>query len=426
MRFVPGIGWHAWDGKRWRRDSDGEALRQAKLSAREIRTEAAQITDEKLREATWKWAKAAESKEKLRAAVYLAESELSLIVQPEQLDSDPYLLNVENGTLDLRTGELREHDPDDLISNLAPVVWDADATDPVFDDFLLTIFADRQEEIDELVTYLQRFVGYALTGDVTEERALFLHGGTATGKSTILEAVKAMLGDYAIATEAESFCKKRFGGAVRNDIVRLRGKRIALCSEVEEGKEFDVALLNSLIAGDTQTARELYHEFIEFAPQFKLFFAANSRPKVPSGAEALWRRIDQIPFTNSHKGKTNESIKERLTRDPAARSALLAWAVQGCLDWQEERLATPEAVKKYTEEYRAENEPVQAWIDEECKQGKREKCLAKPLLESFNEWASENGEEWATAKSLAKELTRLGFKKEHTENGAAWKGIAPV
>jgi putative DNA primase/helicase len=421
--FVPGMGWHAWDGRRWRRDDDGAVLRRAKLSARSILGEAQLLDDPDRRKAAIKWALTSETEPKLRAAVSLAESDLKVIAHADELDRQPYLLNVSNGTVDLTTGKLRTHDRADRITKIAPVTWKADATDATLEKFLSGIFEDRPEQAPELLSYLQRVVGSALTGDSSDERLFFLHGTTNSGKSTLLESLKAMLGDYATTADFEVFLKRHGQGGARNDIARLAGARLVVSLEVEEGKQLAEGIIKALTGGDTITARYLYNEAFEFRPQFKLFLAANARPRVNASDGAMWRRIDQVPFTNTHVagGDLDPNIKARLLSDPGAHSAMLAWAVTGCMDWQKNGLGTPEAVRAYTAEYRAENDPIAGWLAEKCEMGGEAASAA--LNASYGAWAEANRERPISTKAFAAALTARGFTKVKTKSATIWHGI---
>jgi putative DNA primase/helicase len=425
IRYVPGIGWHVWDGRRFRRDLDGGVLRRAKLSARAILSEAQEIEDLDKRKLVIKWALASETEPKIRAAVSLAESDLKVIAHAGELDQKPYLLNVENGTLDLSTEGLRAHDRGDLLTKLAPVTWEPGAADQILDRFLAGIFEDRPEQAAELIAYLQRIVGYTLTGDRREERLFFLHGTTNSGKSTLLEAMKAMLGDYALTADFETFLKRRGDTGARNDIARLAGARLVISLEVEEGKQLAEGVIKALVGGDTIAARYLYAEAFEYRPQFALFLAANARPHINASDGAMWRRIDQIPFTNTRvEGKNlDTNVKAHLLTDAGARSALLAWAVAGCTRWQEERLATPAAVRAYTEEYRSENDKLAGWLADACVLDPAATALSSELNKSYTAWADMNRERPISTKDFAAALSARGHTKKHTKAGATWQGV---
>ncbi|MGO9976814.1 MAG: phage/plasmid primase, P4 family [Solirubrobacteraceae bacterium] len=342
LRFVPAIGWFAWDGCRWRRDDDGEVMRRAKRSARSMLIDAASVDDDEERKAIIGHAKRSESEPRLRAAVTLAQTERPVIVRSNALDSQPWLLNVLNGTLDRRTGDLREHRRDDLLTKLAPVNYDKQAASPLWSSFIAEITGGD----GDFTAFLQRAVGYTLTGDVGEEVLFFAHGPAATGKSTFLEALKATLGgEYAVAADFEAFLKRRNDYGIRSDIARLAGARLVLGTEVDDGKQLAEGLVKQLTGGDTVTARFMYRDYFEFRPSFKLWLAANHRPRVNADDEAMWRRILQLPFTQVVPSERRDpELKRMLTTDPAVRSAILAWAVEGSIEWAARGLGVPQRV----------------------------------------------------------------------------------
>jgi putative DNA primase/helicase len=317
LRFAHGLGWFTWDGRRWRRDSDGEVMRRMKRTVRAIYAHAAELDDADDRKKLTKWAMQSESEQRLHAAISLAKTELSVIVDPIRLDADPWLFNAANGTIDLRTGDFREHRRTDLLTRITGAAYDADAHSELWQSSLQRATGGD----DELAGFLQRAVGYSMTGHTMEDRLFFAHGPTATSKSTLLEAVKSALGEYAMTADFETFLKRRGDGGIRNDIARLDGARLVLSIEVDEGKSLAEGLLKLLTGGDTVTARFLYHEAFEFQPAFKIWLAANARPRVSAADAAMWRRILQVPFTQViPEAERDERVKLELRTNPEVRS----------------------------------------------------------------------------------------------------------
>lgn len=420
LRYAPGIGWLAWEGRRWMRDVDGEVMRRAKQTARSIYAEASAASTEGEAKRLGTWAAKSESAPRLRAAVELAESDSAIVVRPGELDADAMLLNVEDGTLDLRTGELRGHRRDDLLTKLAPVTFDPGADRKPW----LTFLAGVTNCDGELHDFLKRAVGYTLTGDTTEEVLFFAHGPAATGKTTFLEALRATLGDYAATADFETFLARRGDSGIRSDVARLVGARMVVGVEVDEGKRLAEGLLKQLTGGDTVTARFMYRDYFEFRPVFKLWLAANHRPRVSAEDEAIWRRIVQVPFTEViPEGDRDPEVKRRLREDPAARAGILAWAVEGCLDWQREGLKVPDRVRAYTAEYRAENDPIAEWLETCCVIEPEESAAASDLLASYTAWAERNGERPVSARRLAATFRARGFDPQRDRNGRRWLGV---
>jgi putative DNA primase/helicase len=427
LQYVPGKGWHAYDGRRWAPDTTRAVMRAAKETARAILREAHGAPDEETRKDLAKWAVRSQSEPRLRAMIALAESETEFVLTADRLDRHPMLLNARNGTIDLDTGELRPHNPGDHITKLANVTYDHLAQDDILDSFLFALFADRPEDAPSLslLLYLQRLAGYCLTGDTTEEKFFFVHGMTATGKSTFLDALGAMMGDYATVADFETFLKRRGDAPVRNDVARLAGARLVTSLEVDEGKRLAEGLVKTLTGGDTITARFLYSEAFQFKPQFKLFLAANSRPRVNASDTAMWRRIDLIPFTNSiPEHKRDPAIKRHLVNDPGARSALLAWAIEGCINWQRQRITTPNSVKAYTADYRKEDDVISEWLQDCCELAPTAIATAADLNDSYTRWAQVTRvKNPLSAIAFAAQLKEHGLTGARTKKARLWHGI---
>lgn len=421
LRYVPGIGWLVWDGARWRRDEDGAVVRRVKETIRAAWAEIPHIDDRDDRKAVVLHLNRSESARGLKAAVELAQSEHRIVVSADALDPDPWLLTVENGTLDLRTGALRPPRPGDLITRRAAAIYEPDARSQVWDAFLDTVTGGD----GELAAFLQRAVGYSLTGHTSEEVLFFAHGPAASGKSTFLEAVKGVAGDHALTTDFETLLKRPGGGGVRNDIARLAGARLVIGVEVDQGRTLAEGLIKQLTGGDKITARLLYKEYFEFTPQFTLWLAANDRPLVPSTDTGIWRRILQLPFTNAvPEEERDPTLKQRLKDDPEIRSAILAWAVKGALDWQLNGLQVPDRVRAYTEEYRTEVDPLTEFLEEHTILETGQQVERARLLAAYRTWAQRNGEHTLSAKAFASALKRRGITDGgKSGNTRYWTGI---
>jgi putative DNA primase/helicase len=273
--------WLIWDGSRWTKDRSGTVERFAKETVRAMYEEASKIPEDEARKTAIRWAMRSESRERIKAMVELAKSEPGIPVSPEDLDCEGWLLNIENGTLDLRTGELKPHDRKDLITKAAPVAYAPDAEAPTFQQFLERILPS-----EALRTFVQRAVGYSLTGDASERAFLILHGSGKNGKSTLLEAIQAMLGDYAMTTPVETLLLKP-AGSIPNDIARLKGARFVSASENEKGRKLAEALVKAMTGKDTISARFMRGEFFDFRPTHKLWLATNHKPEIAGTDPAI-------------------------------------------------------------------------------------------------------------------------------------------
>jgi putative DNA primase/helicase len=423
LRFAPGLGWFAWDGRRWRRDADGEPIRRTKQTVRAMYAEVAHLDDADQRKKLTAWALASESEARLRAAVKLAETERPVIVDPKQLDADPWLFNSANGTIDLRTGKLREHRREDLLTRISPVVYKPEARSELWESSLERAAGGKEG----LADFLQRAVGYSMTGHTQEDKLFFAHGPTATGKSSLLEAIKAALGDYATTADFETFLKRRGDAGIRNDIARLDGARLVISIEVDEGKALAEGLVKMLTGGDTVAARFLYHETFEFLPVFKLWLAANTRPRANADDGALWRRILLVPFTEViPEVERDERVRIKLRTNPEVQTAILTWAVQGCLEWQKDGLQPPPCVLDYTDEYRAENDPLREWLADSCEFNSGWWTSTAELRSSYEAWCEANGEKPLSAKRLGTLLAARGCDDEKRAGTRGRKGLRLV
>ncbi len=421
----PWRAWFVWDGRRWARDVKGQVFQLAKATVRGLYEEAAQERDSARRKALATHATRSESEPRIRSMVVLAETEPEIAVRPDELDSDPWALNVLNGTIDLATGTLRPHDPGNLITRLAPVEYEAAEACPLWTAFLQRVLPD-----EPLRAFMQRAVGYSITGDTREEVLFFPHGPTAAGKSTFIEAVKATLGEYAMTADFSTFLRsRRDGGSPRSDIARLSGARFVASVEVDEGKRLAEGLVKLITGGDTVTARALYREEFEFVPHFKLWLAANSRPRVRDDDDALWRRILQVPFTEQIPEEDRDPDVKAALRDPQESGpGILAWAVAGCLRWQEEGLAPPPAVRQATREYREEMDPLRDFIAERCHLAQEASASSEDLWHAYLEWVkATRSSEALGRRAFSNRLGDHGFRSERLPNGRnKWGGIGLV
>lgn len=418
--FVPEVGWLIWDGKRWKKDGSREVERRMQETVASIYTEASNSPDKDTRKRLAKHATSSESLNKMRAAIGVAESLLTADIQ--DFDTDPLLFNASNGVIDLRTGKLRDHSRDDLISQLAPVDYDQGAAAPQFIEFLKRIFDGNQN----LIGFIQRAFGYGLTG-LTDEHCFFIGwGGGANGKTTLFRTYLKALGDYAKVTSAETLLIKRQPQAINNDVARLRGARVVIASEAEEGRRLAESLVKEMTGEDRVQARFLYHESFEFVPTFKLFLATNHKPVVKGTDHAIWRRIRLIPFSVTIPPE--EQDRKLMDKLETELPGILAWAVQGCLEWQEVGLRTPDEVRKATGEYRKDMDVLAPFLSDCCKTSPAFHDSAKELYRNYGEWADENGERKLSQKRFGQYLTERGFESCRITSGPdkgkrEWVGI---
>jgi putative DNA primase/helicase len=419
VRYCYAFGaWLVFTGARWERDDGGKVHRLAKATVRNIYQEAAEAEDEQERKALAQHATRSEAEARIRAMLELAKPEEP--VSPEDLDARPWLLNVQNGTIDLRTGSLQPHRREDLITKLAPVAYDPNATAPTFMAFLERVLPD-----EELRAFLQRAVGYSATGDTSEQCMFINHGGGANGKTTWQEIIAAALGDYAMRAPTEMLLAKPAGG-IPNDVARLKGARFVAASETEEGRRLAESRVKDLTGQDTITARYMRAEWFDFRPTHKLYLSTNHKPEIRGTDAAIWRRIRLVPWSVTIPPE--EQDKKLPAKLRAELPGILAWIVQGCLEWQRIGLQPPEEVRRATGRYRAEMDVLAAFIDEECNVVDHARATAKALYGAYKAWCEDNGERPESQRRFGSRLKERGFESGRMTTGARkgaveWYGI---
>lgn len=415
-----------WDGARLRLDDSGEVMRRCKDVQRRIYTEAAAIkgTDssaEARRKAIAKHAHASAGRGRLEAMAAMAASEPGIPITVREMDADPWLLNVKNGTIDLRTGELRPHRREDGCTRLAPVVYDRAAKCPLWDAFLRRVMGGNAdpERACRLVGFLRRFVGYSLTGSIREHALIFCFGTGANGKSVFLDTVRFILGDYAKPAAPRLLLMKRTE-AHPTDIADLHGARFVTAIEADRSGRFDEALLKWLTGGDMRKARRMREDFWEYPPTDKLAIAANHRPRLSSDDPAVWRRFNVVPFdVVIPEGERDKRLPEKLQ---AEAPGILRWAVEGCLEWQRDGLDAPDEVRAATGAYREAMDTVARFLDECCIEHVSARVKSSDLYTEYTTWCADNGERPLSQRGLAEHLQGKGFERLRN-NGFWWLGV---
>lgn len=401
IRHVHDVGWYIWDGKRWKEDRKKEIERITSKTLRKL----FKSEDENDR----KWAKICEK----RAVRMNSIKDLASLVPAvrEEFDSHAYLFNVENGIIDLKTGELLPHDRKYMLSKISPVTYEKGADCPTWKTFLESIFKKENNETDyELINFIQKAIGYSLTADISEQVIFFLWGKGRNGKSTFINTIKNLMGDYGKQTNADTFIKKKNDNSVNNDIARLVSTRFVSAVESEEGQKLNESLIKQLTGGEPITARFLRQEFFEFMPEFKIFFVTNHKPIIAGVDEGIWRRIRMIPFTVTiPKEKIDKKLPEKISLE---MPGILNWAIEGCLKWQREGLGEPKSIAEATNEYKAEMDIIEPFIETCCLVNPLAKVEAKLLYNQYTKWCDEEGEYPLKNRAFYRLLENKGFKKE--------------
>lgn len=412
LRYVTQWGWLVWDGCRWLRDETSIIIDKARDTVQSIYEEAANETEDKVkRKALSTWAFKSESAGRIEAMIKLARSDRKVAMDVHSFDADPWLFNCTNGVLDLRTGELREHLREDLISRVAGTRHDPHATCPAWLAFLERIIPDP-----DVREFIRRAVGYSLTG-VTREKVMFiLHGSGNNGKTLFLEAVRAILGDYAMSTPSASLTNRK-ADAIPNDIARLKGARFVTASETEQGSHMASSFVKEITGGDKINARFMRQEWFEFTPEFKLWLATNHTPIISDFGDAMWQRLRLIPF-DVQIPKTEQVPRDvMLERFANEAAGILSWATNGCLAWQEYGLTEPAGVMLATETYRDDMDWFGEFLHDCC--GKADVVTSNDqLYDAFKRWSLLRGDlkPWTIA-SFTRQLKSRGYKPARTREG---------
>ncbi len=423
LRYCAKVGgWYTWTGQIWADDETHEVERLAKLTVTKMHDDALMLKGDEA-EALLRHAEKSESMPRLGAMLVVARSEKPLIVTLKELNADPWLLSVANGTLDLRTGVLREHRQGDLITKVCPTEFVPEAKYAEWDNFLE--FASRGDS--DVREFMQRAAGYSMTGITKEEKLFMVHGLGGSGKSTFVDAIKAALEGYAMTADAESFIHKdKPSGGQSGDIARLNGARLVVTNEIDRGKRLAHSLVKAVTGRDTIVARGMFQSEIEFRPTFKLWMVFNHPPQVDDDDTGMWRRILRIPFPEPvADGVLDEGLKERLQRLPEARSAVLWWLLEGCRNWQEVGLSPPPCITEATKDYRADMDPLKEFVENRCEVGNGWEITSVALRNAYAEFCRAAGQKKILSpKEFGTRLTSRGCKSVHRHDGNHWIGIA--
>ena len=418
LRYIrTGKRWIYWDERRWAPDDTGEAERRAKAIVAALLERAIAATEDAERKLLIRHAEESCSARAIADALKLAATEAPLAMRAGDFDRGPLLLNVENGTLDLQTATLRPHCRSDYLTKLVPIRFDPNATAPRWERFLREIMHDDPA----LISYLQRVVGCALSGLNPDQAWFFLFGSGANGKSTLLDVVRALLGDYARQADTATFVKRR-ADAIRNDLARLAGARLVTAVELEEGQHLAASLIKQLTGGDAVTSRFLYAEYAEHVPGYKIVIAGNHRPRVDDTTFAFWRRTRLVPFTVTIPvADQDPHLAAALKRE---LPGILAWAVGGCLEWQRRGLAEPPAIALATEAYQREQDLVGGFLVEGCLEDRDATVVTTDLYAAYERYCQESGTEQLGRREFHSRLEEKGFVRGRKVKGSrSWRGL---
>lgn len=419
LRFVPSIKqWIAWDGTCWRPDTTQEVMRRAQDTVLAIYKDLDDKQSPKVRKEILKHAVRSETAHGLKAMIALAESNKTMQIEHHHLDAKSEYLNVKNGTIDLRTGKLLSHRREDYFTRAVDIEFDPLAKCPEWMKFLNRIFGDNQE----LITFIQRAIGYSLSGETCEQCLFFLHGAGANGKSTLCRVLLALLGPWGKQADLSLLMASR-GEVHPTGVADLAGSRLIVSSEIEEGRQFAEVLVKQLTGQDRIKSRFMRQDFFEYDPRFKIWIAANHKPRISGTDEAIWRRIHLVPFdVIIPPTERDRNLIEKLTKE---LPGILAWAVDGYREWHRIGLRPPPEVTNATNDYRADMDLIGEFLSENCVVDDARQTQASVLHSAYSRWATDAKEPNLTKNEFRDRLIERGFAKPVKSTGGLyyWKGI---
>jgi putative DNA primase/helicase len=413
LRYCSALGgWHAWDGSRWAPDERERARECVKAIARDLAGEAAALLDEDV----FRAAKRAGSAGGVDAILSLARSTPGIVFGPEDANRDPWLLNAANGTIDLRSGTLRPHNRDDLITRVCPVEYDPRADAPVFAAFL-----ERVQPDPDVRAYLARLFGYAAIGVVREHVLGVLWGPGANGKSVLADVVAHVLGDYAKPGPASLIIGGGRHEPHPTDVASCVGSRLVVLHETQRGASFDASRVKLLTGGDRLTARHMHEDYFGFAPSHTLLMLSNYKPQADASDAALWRRIHLVLFpVTIPEDERDPELAEKVKAEGAG---VLRWIVDGAREWQRVGLAAPQAIREQTAAYRSSEDVVGAFLDERTVRLAGTSVKAGALYAAFKSWCEDQGTRAVRGNDFAAELVGRGFRREERSAGRFYVGL---
>jgi putative DNA primase/helicase len=407
--------WLVWDGQRWAQDASGQAARWMKAIARRLTSDALAIENDQDRKAALNVARRGESAAGVAGALTLASTEPGIVISPDDLDADPFLLNCPNGVLDLRTGQLGAHDPGLLLTKMTGTAYDPAAHGPVFARFL-----ERVQPDPGMRAFLARLLGHALDGRAVTHILPIFHGEGSNGKSTLVDAVMAAAGDYADAADAGLLTARSFD-AHPTGVADLYGLRLAVLHETDAGRHLAEGTVKRLTGGDRLKARRMREDFWSFDPTHTFVMLTNHRPIVTGTDEGIWRRIRLVPWqVVIPDADRDENLPAKLA---AELPAVLAWLVAGYQDWAAGGLAEPEQVTAATAAYRHDSDAMRRFIDQRCLTGPHFTAGSTDLYTAWSKWCADEGQDPGTQTAFSTALQNKGYDKRKTNGVIRWTGI---
>lgn len=412
-------GWYFYDGRLWVYDQEGKVKKLSDKIVENMKHEKIYISDdvdeEKAQKDFLKHVK--KTRNSTGKESMLKETQHLVPIQPHMFDKDLYLFNVPNGYINLKTGELHEHDKEKYFTKISPVEFTEKIDCPQWMKFLNQIFRGDKE----LIEYIQRAVGYSLSGDISEQVMFILFGHGRNGKSVFLDIITELFGSYASNVQPQTLMAKHGASNASSDVARLNGARFLTTAEFGDGARMDEGLVKQMTGGDRLTAAFKYENEIEFTALFKLWMSTNYRPIIRGTDDGIWRRLAIIPFTlKIPDNEVDYQLKNKLKGE---LKGILNWAVEGFLKWQKDGLKEPQCVKDQRQEYRTEMDSVENFINEICVRDSNKRTKAQTLYNAYREWARENNQYLMSSTKFGREMGNK-FPKIKTNGLNVYEGIA--
>jgi putative DNA primase/helicase len=416
-----GRGWIIWNGKRWVKDDTAQVHRYYNDMIEQMHKECLEIEDEKSRDMFLKWIVKCGSNFTSEATMKEVAKLENISARTDSFDRSPYLFNAQNGTIDLNTFELTPHNPDNMITQISQTEL-GEGKPKRWIQFIDEITGGNKE----LASYLQRCIGYSMTGSAEEQCIFFLYGMGANGKSTFLDIITAVMGDYAKNVESRTLMVKKHDSSANSDIARLKGSRFVTAVESNEGGYLDESLVKHITSGEIVTARFLYGNEFQYVPQFKIWMATNHKPKIKGTDKGIWRRIKLIPFTvtfdDAHK---DIRLKDKLMLE---LPDIMNWCLEGVQMWREQGLKEPTIVEDTTKEYMAEMNSIGRFMDE-CvivTNNKNDSISTSQLYEKYKQWATAHILDMENLNRFGRRVSELVPIKTISNGKTVYRGIKVV
>lgn len=406
--------WLIYDGKKWSEDRTGRIIEMAKDTIKQTKAQAMG------NEALETHCKRSESRGKIMAMIELAQPLCPVL--PEEMDSDSWLLNCQNGVVNLRTGKIAPHDPALMLGKITMGAY-RPGYYPDWEKVVAAILPDK-----EVRDYIQTFAGYSCCGSVKEEKFIFSLGDGGRGKGTMIESIGGALGDYSTTLAVEILLQSKSIDSGQNatpELAKLPGMRMVLAGETNQEVAWNEAKTKQITGGDRLTARRLHCGPFDFMPNFKIWFSSNHKPNVRDHSDGFWRRVSLVTFDQDFTGdRRNIDLKETLHGQDMT-DQILSWAIDGCMKWQSQgRLIEPDSIKAAVAAYRTETDLISRFLEECCNVAPRNTCGSRRLYQQFKDYCADNGNTPYSQSNFTKLLEAKGFKKlARTKAGILWSGL---